>query len=535
MANDNSIAFITAVNDDEMYKKCKEYISRLKVPTCIEKIEIIPIYGAKSMCSAYNKGMKKSSAKYKIYLHQDLMITDEDFLFYMMKSFKEDPKLAILGVAGCVKMPESGIWWESAQLAGQFYDTHNDEKIPSRNRFNINSTDVIEVEALDGCILCTQYDYEWDEDLFNGWHFYDISQCFKVRRDKISKVGIIPSALPLVTHLCGRANLGDYPVYQRRFIRKYMNSKIEVLILCPGGATGGIELLHQLVKAINESDPRMDAKLMYTDLQSRGNDPEYKDYNTPYVYHNYKLNDTQTVIFPEIYAHLTNLKRWCGVQKVIYWESVDNYFKTCPKDLLGKFPDNTFHIVQSQYAYEFLINKYRIPDKNIMFVTDYLNGIFLSTKKRRFKRLPQVIYNPKKDTFVKKLIEYMHDIKFVPIENMNREEVIRLMYKSMLYVDFGTHPGKDRMPREAAMCGCCILTSLNGAARNPVDIKIKDVYKINCNNESNFELICDMIRIILNNYESYSMDFNSYRTSISDEPEEFKYQVQQFTKMLYKI
>jgi len=41
-----------------------------------------------------------------------------------------------------------------------------------------------------------------------------------------------------------------------------------------------------------------------------------------------------------------------------------------------------------------------------------------------------------------------------------------------LYVDFGKHPGKDRMPREAAVHGCCIITGRRGAAGNPFDIPI---------------------------------------------------------------
>ena len=34
-------------------------------------------------------------------------------------------------------------------------------------------------QAVDGLLLATQYDLPWREDIFNGWHFYDISQCME--------------------------------------------------------------------------------------------------------------------------------------------------------------------------------------------------------------------------------------------------------------------------------------------------------------------------------------------------------------------
>ena len=35
------------------------------------------------------------------------------------------------------------------------------------------------VAAADGLLLATQYDIDWREDLFENWHFYDISQCME--------------------------------------------------------------------------------------------------------------------------------------------------------------------------------------------------------------------------------------------------------------------------------------------------------------------------------------------------------------------
>ena len=38
------------------------------------------------------------------------------------------------------------------------------------------------VTAVDGLFLATQYDLPWREDLFPGWHYYDLSQCMEFTR-----------------------------------------------------------------------------------------------------------------------------------------------------------------------------------------------------------------------------------------------------------------------------------------------------------------------------------------------------------------
>ena len=40
----------------------------------------------------------------------------------------------------------------------------------------------VEVDALDGIFLATQTDVPWREDLFDGWHFYDLSASMEYRR-----------------------------------------------------------------------------------------------------------------------------------------------------------------------------------------------------------------------------------------------------------------------------------------------------------------------------------------------------------------
>ena len=179
---------------------------------------------------------------------------------------------------------------------------------------------------------------------------------------------------------------------------------------------------------------------------------------------------------------------------------------------------------QSEYAQYYLLNN---GFKEIFPLKDFINtehiGKF-SVKNRE----NIVLYNPKKGfDFTKKLIKYSPNIKWVPIVNMTRQQVIELMNKAKVYVDFGFHPGKDRLPRECAMNGLCVITGNRGSARYFEDVWIENKYKFDEKKASRHEII-DRIKETMINYESCVTDFSLYRYRISLEKEEFEREVKEF-------
>ena len=46
-------------------------------------------------------------------------------------------------------------------------------------------------------------------------------------------------------------------------------------------------------------------------------------------------------------------------------------------------------------------------------------------------------------------------------------------------MDFGFHPGQDRLPREAAILKNCIITNKEGSAAIFQDVPIADEFKFN--------------------------------------------------------
>ena len=90
------------------------------------------------------------------------------------------------------------------------------------------------------------------------------------------------------------------------------------------------------------------------------------------------------------------------------------------------------------------------------------------------------------------------------------------MDESQLYIDFGHHPGKDRMPREAAIRNCMVMTSKLGSAGNDIDVGIPENYKFTSNDES-LEKISKSIHYALDNYLNEIHKFEKYRETIRNE------------------
>ena len=262
-------------------------------------------------------------------------------------------------------------------------------------------------------------------------------------------------------------------------------------------ATGGVELLHQLVHEINAQGGA--ATIWYQDAKEDNPTPdEYAIYGNPY-YTGSTVPQNSVVVLPEIWANITSWFR----HPVIYWESVDNY--------VSRFenlkPYAECHLSQSEYATQFL----KSQGIDSIFVTDYLNDAFLEEYEET-EREPIVLYNPAKGY---EYTQQIMDERFVPIEGMTREEIIRLMRRSMVYIDLGNHPGKDRIPREAAMCGLCVITGRNGSAL--YDINIPEKYKIE---RTDTQRIKDTVQHCLDTFPQ--SDFDNYRKSIGQEKKRFR-------------
>ena len=304
---------------------------------------------------------------------------------------------------------------------------------------------------------------------------------------------------------------------------------MEILHVCPANCvTGGPECIHEFVSELNKIDG-VHARIWYWDIKSDPPQPEeYAAYGCDYVTELPPDYDG-VLIVPEIWAN--RILDYPQCTRVIYWLGVDAYAGWTPESERGRFleDDDIIHIAQSEYALDFLK---KLGVKHIVKCTDVLNADFYADYPEE-ERSDVVLYNPAKATpFMHELMAACYGIEFKAIRGMSRAEVIDTMRHSKLYVDFGEFPGRERIPREAALCGCCLITSKIGAA--DYDGDFYHSYKYD-SKSGHIWAIVRKIRYVLDNYEECRKDFARIRMQLRKDRENLPKQVAEVVRVLNEI
>lgn len=216
--NEQKISFIICTNDEFYMRECRYYLENLEVPEGFE-MDIIEVKGATSMTAGCNIGMNRSDAKYKIYLHQDVFLWNRNFIHDIIKIFRSDKKIGLIGMVGTPYMHKEGIMWHGVRYGGFYKLKEGLDKGLIKQFFPIERG-YIEVEAVDGLLIATQYDIPWREDLFRKWDFYDVSQCFEFS-DAGYKIVVPGQSTDWYIHDCGIVNLTNYNGERKIFLKEY--------------------------------------------------------------------------------------------------------------------------------------------------------------------------------------------------------------------------------------------------------------------------------------------------------------------------
>ncbi len=334
--------------------------------------------------------------------------------------------------------------------------------------------------------------------------------------------------------------------------------KKKIFVICPAFfKTGGTELLHQLVFSLNQNGYESYIVYLYSSSE-RNINPSFKKYVSNYfTYESVKKEKNVLFVIPETFTFL--LKDLPPENVVVWWESVDNYKMKFLNDIhYNGFLVSLYHwikrnvylrflrpslfpasiaqlrkakgnLYQSEYARKFLEEK-KIA-RNVFPLSDFLNDNYYSNEARIDfeKKEDIVIYNPKKGKKeTTRIIRKFRNITFIPLINMSNNEIISLMSRAKVYIDFGSHPGKDRLPREAAMMHCCVITNLCGSAFFSNDVSIPMKYKFD-DYHLNFQKLENTIKACFRNYPSCDKDFDYYRSKICKEKELFLKSLSCFT------
>lgn len=302
-------------------------------------------------------------------------------------------------------------------------------------------------------------------------------------------------------------------------------------IMAPAGITsGGPELAHQMCAQINKNG---EEALMYY-ICSNYNNPvdceceeKYRKYNTEHAKCHGDVDiEDNIIIVPESFTDF--IPMFENARIVLWWMSVDNFFKEAVNTNVEEINKRVeIHLVQSKYAEVFLSDN-NIETSKIMTVSDYIGELYGQFILPSEYRKNIILYNPKKITDdLKCIMEKTSFFEWRQLVNLTEEEMIVLMEMAKVYIDFGHHPGKDRIPREAALCGCCIVTNKRGSAMFDEDVAIPPFYKIDTSNDY-LDKTVEVLLTIINNFDSSSKDFDEYRNIIKSEHAKFEEDVRVF-------
>lgn len=305
----------------------------------------------------------------------------------------------------------------------------------------------------------------------------------------------------------------------------------EIYVLAPSGSvSGGPEALHQLVDALRRRGHR--AYISYIPKASSPTPSAFTGYDV--VAKTPRDRRGNLIVIPEIWTG--RLRSIRAAEVAVWWLSVDNFFGDRPDDdhqfaamvrrheasVSGGLPTKAAtwqelsrirNLHQSSYAARFLETRGIVSER----LGDYVHEDFDDSDCRK-PRQDALAYNPAKGLpRIQHLMEMFPLWKWVPVAGLARGEVNRLLAEVKVYVDFGSHPGRDRLPREAAVAGACVITGLRGSAGVREDVAIPEVYKFDENLPDYERRFGELVSSIFSRFDVHARQFDAYRQEIRGE------------------
>jgi hypothetical protein len=318
----------------------------------------------------------------------------------------------------------------------------------------------------------------------------------------------------------------------------------KVLVICPAGAmTAGPEALHQLVAEINALG--QPAQIVYEPFEHAAETPAaYRKHGAPVG--RYADEVRTLIVFPEIYTPLALKVK--HAEAAIWWMSVNNFtgvrygrpwrdkLRYWKYVLKGKRPwggvkalAHLRQFAQSDYARDFLAGHGLASEPLSDPIPAYTEPAYVTALPARLaaaQRSDTILYNPTKGAKITaRLMAAYPQWRFRPLRGLDREQLAQAFLDAKLYIDFGHHPGKDRLPREAAIHGCCVVTARHGSAANPVDVPITERCKLDVKDADFVRKFGAVVEDIFANFDARSAELAAYREVIAREPQAWRRQV----------
>lgn len=100
------ICFIIYYDEERSLQECIYYIQNMQIPEGFE-IDFVYIKDAESFEEIKKDAVQKNTAKYKVYLDQNVLIVNRFFLYEILSRFRKNPEIGMIGVWGNDQVEEN--------------------------------------------------------------------------------------------------------------------------------------------------------------------------------------------------------------------------------------------------------------------------------------------------------------------------------------------------------------------------------------------------------------------------------------------
>lgn len=302
---------------------------------------------------------------------------------------------------------------------------------------------------------------------------------------------------------------------------------MKFFIYSPYHRTGGPESLHQYCDMMNLLGH--DAYMYYWNIRAPPDQPLsavsiHPDapplYTEKYAHLKRAVivedSEKNTMIIPEIISIEKIRKSFPKIRVAVAWLSMASGLP-----LLNEYLSDPklIHLFQSHWA------KTHVTDAATGAIISYNMDDYIPDEYTMQTWNPEqkediVAYNPAKDSDTPAICLEL-GVKCIPIQNMDTLGVMNTLKRCKVYVDLGHHPGRDRMPREAALVGCVVVTNLKGTAAFYEDVMIETR-----SNERNCQL--EFIKRAITDYPTMISKQDNYVSFILDQKKKLAGQMHAF-------
>lgn len=313
--------------------------------------------------------------------------------------------------------------------------------------------------------------------------------------------------------------------------------------------SGGSESLHQFAATVKKNGRKV--AMYYPDSEEKTLPPKFANYGIDVAQ---KVDDIENNVMVVPETETKYLMGYKHIKKCIWWLSRDFYYGYANLEGLvrsaerhnispflyfiyipvvflkkkmtpgyfrfGRDKNSIYHMYNCEYARLYLEEKGVRPE-NTLYMCGPIRSEYFEAACENKEAI--VTYNPKKNYRFTKLVlsavrERRPDIQLTAIEKMQPADIVALLGKCKVYIDFGQFPGPERIPREAVTRRCNIITSQYGSTRNEIDVPIPCKYKIKAD-KKNIPRIVDQIIELIDHYEEHVDEYDDYRKKVLNQIE----------------